>query len=190
MKQFVYFFKQNNIDAIKIGRASGESINDRFQSFKTYSPFGAEIIGYYECLNSIEEEKRLHKKYAAYRLNGEFFQISKEKALLECKLNNTDIEKINTMVLELIQSGIELLYLKESLITISKSLINKKERSEENNVYFNALKLMPKFFKTKDYLIEAEKSGVKQGAAKMYLNRVLNKFISKNSFGNYMKLID
>lgn len=78
MKDFIYFFKHKNITGIKIGRASGSSINDRFCSFKTYSPFGAEIIGFFECDNCVKTEAELHKRFATCRMNGEFFDISED----------------------------------------------------------------------------------------------------------------
>jgi hypothetical protein len=187
MKQFVYFFKHINIDAIKIGRASGESINDRFQSFKTYSPFGAEIIGYYECENSVDEEKRLHKKYAAHRLYGEFFKITIEQALSECKINNVDFEKVMSLIFELKTKDIELITIKCAIENYSNKLIQKQKNTSP---YIGILNAMPKFFTTKDFILECVKFSIKEGAAKMYLNSIINKLISKNSHGSYMKLVE
>lgn len=75
-KDFVYFFKHNNINAIKIGKASGESVLDRFNSFRTYAPFGAEIVGFFETDNGHRDEKELHQLFKSHRLQGEFFDIS------------------------------------------------------------------------------------------------------------------
>ena len=75
-KDFVYFFKHNNINAIKIGKTSGESVLDRFNSFRTYAPFGAEIIGFFETDDGHRDERELHKLFKDHRLQGEFFDIS------------------------------------------------------------------------------------------------------------------
>jgi hypothetical protein len=75
-KDFVYFFKHNNINAIKIGKASGESVLDRFNSFRTYAPFGAEIVGFFETDNGHRDERELHQLFKSHRLQGEFFDIS------------------------------------------------------------------------------------------------------------------
>lgn len=75
-KDFVYFFKHNNVGGIKIGKTSGESVLDRFNSFKTFSPFGASIIGFFETDNGFRDEKELHQKFKDFRMQGEFFDIS------------------------------------------------------------------------------------------------------------------
>lgn len=75
-KDFVYFFKHNNINAIKIGKTSGESVLDRFNSFRTYAPFGAEIVGFFETDNGHRDERELHQLFKSHRLQGEFFDIS------------------------------------------------------------------------------------------------------------------
>lgn len=75
-KEFVYFFKHNNVNGIKIGKASGESVLERFMSFKTYAPFGASIVGFFETDNGFRDEKELHQRFKDFRLQGEFFDIS------------------------------------------------------------------------------------------------------------------
>jgi len=75
-KDFVYFFKHNSINAIKIGKTSGDSVLDRFNAFKTYAPYGAEIIGFFETDNGHRDEKELHQLFKSNRLQGEFFDIS------------------------------------------------------------------------------------------------------------------
>ena len=78
IKEYVYFFKHINVTGVKIGKTSGESVLNRFNSFKTSSPFGAEILGFYEAVNGYKEEKELHQRFASHRLSGEFFDISLE----------------------------------------------------------------------------------------------------------------
>lgn len=88
MKEFIYFFKHKGVDAVKIGKTSGESVNSRFQQFKTYSPFGAEVIGFFECKNAISIEKELHKKFSHCRIKGEWFEISREAC--QCIIDEYD----------------------------------------------------------------------------------------------------
>ncbi|MGI9191313.1 MAG: GIY-YIG nuclease family protein [Chitinophagaceae bacterium] len=76
MKNFVYFFKHKGIDAIKIGRTSGESVNTRFNQFKTYSPFGSEILGFFECKDAVQIEREIHERLKSHRMTGEWFDIS------------------------------------------------------------------------------------------------------------------
>lgn len=81
MKNFIYFFKHNGFDAIKIGRTTGDSVNNRFDQMKTYSPFGCEIVGFFECENCVKKEREIHERFSSHRLHGEWFNISKEMAL-------------------------------------------------------------------------------------------------------------
>lgn len=92
-KEYVYFFKHNDISAIKIGKTSGESVLDRFKSFKTYSPFGSEIVGFFETDDGHRDERELHARFENLRLHGEFFDISKDvvKGILHEK--NADYNK-------------------------------------------------------------------------------------------------
>ena len=66
-KGFVYFFKHNLMDPVKIGCTCSDSIESRFNSFKTYSPYGAEILGFIPCVDPFKLEKKLHGKYRSKR---------------------------------------------------------------------------------------------------------------------------
>lgn len=77
-KEFIYFFKHKRVAGVKIGRTSGDSVNQRFACFKTYSPFGAEILGFFECDNCVQKEIELHRRFSALRMHGEFFNISED----------------------------------------------------------------------------------------------------------------
>jgi hypothetical protein len=76
----VYFFKHKGISPIKIGFSGNESCLARFESFKTYAPYGAEIVGVIECFDPAALEKRLHYELRSVRLKGEFFDISVDDA--------------------------------------------------------------------------------------------------------------
>ena len=82
-KGCVYFFRHVGLDPIKIGYSSNSSPIKRFNQFKTYAPFGAEIIGFIQTDEAKEIETKLHQKYANKRLDGEWFLISEKQCNLE-----------------------------------------------------------------------------------------------------------
>jgi len=93
---FVYFFKHKEMQGVKIGMTSNsESVNNRFASFKTYSPMGAEICGVIETNKPNELERKLHKKYNSMRLHGEFFNITPIEVNNEINKFDTDLRFIN-----------------------------------------------------------------------------------------------
>ena len=76
MKGFVYFFRHIGIEGVKIGFTNSETIYNRFESFKTYAPSGAEVLGFIESDNANELEQKIHKEYKHFRMHGEFFNIN------------------------------------------------------------------------------------------------------------------
>jgi hypothetical protein len=88
-KGCVYFFKHTSFSPIKIGYSSSESPIKRFEAFKTYAPYGAEIIGFIGSYNPEELEKSLHIKYNNKRLEGEWFNITVEEAEHEIEFNES-----------------------------------------------------------------------------------------------------
>jgi len=93
---FVYFFKHNGIDGVKIGMTNNsESVDDRFNSFKTYSPTGAKVCGVIETDSPAMLENELHKKYTTVRMNGEFFNIGELEINSEINKRDKDLRFIN-----------------------------------------------------------------------------------------------
>ena len=88
-KGCVYFFKHSGLNPIKIGYSSNKSPLKRFNQFKTYAPYGAEIIGFILSSNSKELETKLHKKFSQYRLDGEWFDITVEMVEKEIELQSS-----------------------------------------------------------------------------------------------------
>ena len=82
-KGCVYFFRHVGLKPIKIGFSSNVSPLKRFNQFKTYAPFGAEIIGFIQTDEAKEIEKLLHIKFSNKRLDGEWFDISEKECLSE-----------------------------------------------------------------------------------------------------------
>lgn len=79
MKGYVYFFRHVESPYVKIGYTNGESVANRFMSFKTYAPLGATIDAVIESGNAKLLETELHVKYASKRVYGEFFQMTTEE---------------------------------------------------------------------------------------------------------------
>jgi hypothetical protein len=78
-KGCVYFFRHIGLSPVKIGYSTHESPIGRFDQFKTYAPYGSEIIGFIQTFDAKEIETTLHEKFSQYRLNGEWFDISEEE---------------------------------------------------------------------------------------------------------------
>lgn len=78
-KGCVYFFRHVGLEPIKIGYSQNESPINRFNQFKTYAPFGAEIVGFIQTDEARDIESKLHLKYISKRLDGEWFLISEEE---------------------------------------------------------------------------------------------------------------
>jgi hypothetical protein len=96
-KGCVYFFRHTGLTPVKIGYSSHESPLDRFNSFSTYAPYGSEIIGFIITENARDLESKFHKKYSNLRLNGEWFDITKEIAIEEIRIHSAieDIQEMN-----------------------------------------------------------------------------------------------
>ncbi len=77
-KGCVYFFRHIGLSPVKIGYSTNESPINRFNQFKTYAPYGSEILGFIQTKDAKELESILHSKYASKRFNSEWFEISEE----------------------------------------------------------------------------------------------------------------
>ena len=80
MKGYVYFIQINGMQPIKIGYTTDPKGTDRFNSAKTYAPFGATYVANIPSSNAAKLERELHEKFAGKRLNGEWFDISQADA--------------------------------------------------------------------------------------------------------------
>lgn len=82
-KGCVYFFRHIGLTPIKIGFSKNPSPINRFNQFKTYAPFGSEIVGFIQVDNPKDLESLIHSKYNHLRLEGEWFEITEEQAIKE-----------------------------------------------------------------------------------------------------------
>lgn len=130
-KGYVYFFKHINLNPIKIGYTLNESPMNRFNQFKTYAPFGAEIVGFIETEKAKKLESDLHKKYSDKRMEGEWFDISVDcvKKEIETHQQKSNIEEMNEAFNEYFKIK-ENKYLKENIFNIyfSKEPTDKKNQ--------------------------------------------------------------
>jgi hypothetical protein len=93
----VYFFRHIGLTPIKIGYSENESPINRFNQFKTYAPYGSEIIGFIIISDAKDLESFLHRKYASKRLSGEWFELTEEEVNREIDFytNVSDIKDKN-----------------------------------------------------------------------------------------------
>jgi len=167
---FVYFFKHNGINGIKIGMTkNNDSVANRFSAFNTHSPSGSEIIGVIETDRPDKLEKELHRKFANRRMNGEFFNISKETVLTltfntsEKKLlsifrglNNlhqnavVEFAKAQTKT-EFLEQKMSLILIEERNLTIIKTIVEFMKNKQLDNMlfsYYDLKRLLPNYNKS------------------------------------------
>ena len=83
-KGCVYFFKHIGLSPVKIGYSTRKSPTSRFNQFKTYAPYGAEMLGFFFNLMSLRRSRAFFmRKYKPFRLDGEWFDISEDKVFKE-----------------------------------------------------------------------------------------------------------
>lgn len=147
-KGCVYFFKHVGLSPIKIGYTTHLSPIGRFEQFKTYAPYGAELIGFIRTFEAKILETKLHERFANRRLNGEWFDISIDEANNTIKFYSgiEDVQEMNNfqvawarslepkLILDKIYSDIaDVFNNKYSLSPIEKStkvIVQKKEICE------------------------------------------------------------
>ena len=124
-KGCVYFFRHIGLTPIKIGYSENESPIGRFTQFKTYAPYGSEIIGFIQTDEAKIIEKKLHLKYSQKRLSGEWFEITEDEVNAEVDFysNIEDIKQRNNFQIEW-----------------AKSLLSKKEKVQEEVKSFDVKK--------------------------------------------------
>ena len=125
-KGCVYFFKHVGLSPIKIGYSESESPIDRFNQFKTYAPFGSEIVGFIRYSDAKQLETELHQKYSRDRLKGEWFEITVEEVnrCINFYSNLEDIEEANNFQVQFSQM---IKYKNQYLIDGEKQNYNKDD---------------------------------------------------------------
>lgn len=93
-KGCVYFFRHLGLTPVKIGYSENESPKNRFNQFKTYAPYGAEMLGFIITDDSKSLETNLHKKYSDKRLSGEWFEITEKEVNNEINYYTVLLDRI------------------------------------------------------------------------------------------------
>lgn len=138
---FVYFFKHRGVKGIKIGRTSGESVNHRFDCFKVYSPFGADLIGFIEVDNAIVVEAALHARFDQFRMSGEFFDITETTVEAVIHEFGDKHQKAKSAFNQWISSGT---YSIENVIRVLDSLNKNQKKIEDRDLdYIIDTRILP-----------------------------------------------
>lgn len=141
-KGCVYFFKHVGSSPIKIGFSTKESPIERFESFKTYAPYGGEIVGFIRSFEAKALESELHVKLSASRLNGEWFDITIDKALnlIKYYTGTEDQEEVSLFNIEFAKKLERESVLRNKVNQTSQSIVSKfnltfrKQKCEEYTV--------------------------------------------------------
>jgi len=76
VKGCVYFFRHIGLTPVKIGYTENSSPLKRFDAFKTYAPYGSELLGFIQTNEPKKLETLLHQKYSNKRIGDEWFEIT------------------------------------------------------------------------------------------------------------------
>lgn len=136
--EYVYFFRETGRPYVKIGMSKNE-VQTRFQSFKTYAPLGAYIVGYIKTSNAFLLEKELHKKYKDKRLQGEFFNLTDDEVYAEINIHDSKFGEVVSFVDYLVNDlKFDIDYLKSIL---KNQIVGLNENLEsDNDVLLNFIK--------------------------------------------------
>jgi len=88
----VYFFRHLGLPPVKIGYSNHPSPIKRFEQFKTYAPFGCELLGFISSEEAKSLEKTLHFKFKDKRLKGEWFDITKKDVESEIEYYSSTLD--------------------------------------------------------------------------------------------------
>jgi hypothetical protein len=168
----VYFFRHVGLEPVKIGYSSNNNPIKRFEQFKTYAPFGAEILGFIQTEEARHLESKLHLKYAQHRLDGEWFKLSSKevKSIIDYYTSKEQIKDKNNFQIEYAKYLENNRKIKEiDLLLLEDKILNQKNINIKNQVKKYILK-DPEFNRT--HL--AKKLGVSRRTVHNYINE-LNK---------------
>lgn len=134
--QRVYLFRHTGTDHVKIGMTKNSDVLDRFRSFSTYAPLGAEIVGVIATNDALFLEKQLHSEYKDRRLSGEFFKLSDDECrVIVKKYNDEKRNRAISVFYEIITSDD---FDIDSILEVLKKQRGRKDI--ENTEYFNLIK--------------------------------------------------
>lgn len=77
---YVYFLKHNGLSPIKIGMTNSINLNKRIKNYNTAAPYGIDLIGFIKTPKPSIVERTIHEELNEFKLNGEWYDINKNKA--------------------------------------------------------------------------------------------------------------
>ena len=90
---YVYLVKAQGHPWYKIGRAF--ILDRRVTQLRVLYPFKIRFVHSIACADCIKAEKRLHKRFKRYHLNGEWFELPREEVAwfkdILCHPNGSDV---------------------------------------------------------------------------------------------------
>lgn len=149
--EIVYLFRQIGTNYVKIGMTASTSCEERFNSFKTYSPNGGEIVGIIRTNNALNLERELHELYSHKRLNGEFFLLDQDECdLILSSYRHDATERLINIIRELESSG------RYNLIESTLKFVERRINDDSNTVliedsYIKLIDLINKEFEANDF---------------------------------------
>lgn len=142
MKENVYVFRLVGTDFYKIGMTKNESIKDRLQSIKTYTPFQVDVTTVIKTKNALLLEKEIHKKFDSKRINGEFFELTKNDIIYLKSLEDVNTKKLKDFFwTEIISNEIDLNLLKSVMKSLNIKLNDNFGQSELNEKIYDFLEI-------------------------------------------------
>lgn len=182
-KGSVYFFRHIGLSPVKIGYSNNESPYKRFEQFKTYAPFGAELIGFIRSIRAKELETELHNKYSRDRVKGEWFEITSDdvEKCIKFYSDIEDIEEMNSFQVFWAKSFIKEIQSEDVVLKFSTMffheytdncdiiILNQNEIAELLNICKSTISL---FMKNKSFIYQAHKvNGKLKKGYKLYKKR-------------------
>lgn len=185
MKGYVYVFRQLGTDFYKIGMTTKETVQSRFDSFKTYAPQGAEITHVIKTENAAKLEKAIHSKYAKHRTSGEFFMLTDS---LVSEIRNTKDDFQNKLYSLFIQLITKYEINEDNIDSFFGTFLKNGIKSNKNSKFMNILKNMNIEFTTEEFIAEGLKQKVTPANCKVMLSRFIGNEVNRIERGKYQKI--
>lgn len=93
----VYFIKHKNMKPVKIGFSSNTTPTERIQSMATASPYGLELMCFIQYERAKKLELLFHRIFKHKRINGEWFDLSKDDLMFIKEITRMSDEMISVV---------------------------------------------------------------------------------------------
>lgn len=119
----IYFIQAEGIGHVKIGYTDGDDVSDRAAALQTGSPVPLRVLG--TILGTLEDEKNLHRRFAAHRVHGEWFKPVPELLALFTAAEREPVDGI-----EVVERSVTIRVLTVGRKQFSKSLLEQLPQVE------------------------------------------------------------